>query len=196
MKDCKIVEDLLPLYEENLIQLETKQWIETHLAHCSQCREMASVELEALPKLALPEKSADLMMRHVQSKLTVYQLLFVLLSFAFAMQTSLLNESFAFILSYFILGAVTFFVYRNVLFTLLLAFVPTCLWTIFMTVDSYGSYSAWYTDQLTYYSSAISLFANTAVGGIFLAAIHTLFTVLGIIVVKLLIQAFRKEDVS
>ena len=29
-----------------------------------------------------------------------------------------------------------------------------------------------------------------------LAAIHTLFTVFGIIVVKLLIQAFRKEDVS
>ena len=193
MSSCKIVEDLLPLYEENLVQPETKKWIEQHLADCPTCQKLTSNVIEALPQLAPPKKSATAMMQHAQLKLTVYQLLFVILSFAFAMNTSLLNESFAFILSYFILGAVTFYFYRHVLLTLLLAFLPIFIWSIYATIQSFGSYSKWYAESMAYYSSTLSLMMNTVLGSAFTALIHTLFTILGIIVVKLLIQAFKKE---
>lgn len=194
MSSCKIVEDLLPLYEENLVQPETKKWIEQHLADCPTCQKLTSNVIEALPQLAPPKKSATAMMQHAQLKLTVYQLLFVILSFAFAMNTSLLNESFAFILSYFILGAVTFYFYRHVLLTLLLAFLPIFIWSIYATIQSFGSYSKWYAESMAYYSSTLSLMMNTVLGSAFTALIHTLFTILGIIVVKLLIQAFKKEN--
>ena len=193
MSSCKIVEDLLPLYEENLLQPETKQWVEQHLAGCPTCQKLTSTGIEALPQLAPPKKSANVMMQHAQLKLSVYQLLFVILSFAFAINTSLLNESFAFILSYFILGAVTFYFYRHVLLTLLLAFLPIFLWSIYATIQSFGSYSKWYAESMTYYSSSLSLMMNTILGSALTALIHTLFTILGIIVVKLLIQAFKKE---
>ncbi|MGN7477066.1 zf-HC2 domain-containing protein [Solibacillus silvestris] len=196
MNSCKIAEDLLPLYEENLVQTETKQWIEQHLASCPNCKKLTSIEMEALPPLTPPKKAAAKMIQHAHLKLTIYQLVFVILSFAFAMNTSLLNESFAFILSYFILGIVTFYFYRHIILTLLLAFVPIFIWTIYAAIASYGSYSKWYADQITHYSSTASLVMNSVSGGVWTAFIHTLFTVLGILVVKLLIQAFKKEDAA
>ncbi|MCH7320327.1 zf-HC2 domain-containing protein [Solibacillus sp. MA9] len=196
MNACKFVEDLLPLYEENLVQPETKEWIEQHLSSCTKCQKLTSNVMEALPQLTPPKKSATTMMQHVQLKLTIYQLLFVVLSFVFAMNTSLLNESFAFILSYFILGAITFYFYRQALLTLLLAFLPIFIWSIYATISSYGTYSKWYVEQITHYSSTLSLITSTVLGGILTAFIHTLFTLLGIIVVKLLIQAFKKEDAT
>lgn len=196
MNSCKITEDLLPLYEENLVQTETKQWIEQHLTSCPNCQKLTSSEMEALPPLTPPKKAAAKMIQHAHLKLTIYQLLFVILSFAFAMNTSLLNESFAFILSYFILGIVTFYFYRHTVLTLLLAFIPIFIWTIYASIDSYGSYSKWYADQIMHYSSTASLMMNSILGGVWTASIHTLFTGLGIIVVKLIIQAFKREDVA
>ena len=97
MNSCKITEDLLPLYEENLVQPETKQWIEQHLASCPNCQKLTSATMEELPALPSPKKAASKMIKHAHLKLTIYQLLFVILSFAFAINTSLLNESFTFI---------------------------------------------------------------------------------------------------
>ena len=194
MNTCKIIEDLLPLYEENLVQPETKQWIEQHLVGCPNCQKLTSVTMEVLPSLKPPQKAATKMIKHAHLKLTVYQLLFVILSFVFAINTSLLNESLTFILSYFILGIVTFYFYRHTILTLLLAFVPVFIWSIYTTIDSFGSYSNWYANQIIYHSSTLSLLWEITLGGLFTAFIHTIFTVLGILVVKLLIQAFKKED--
>lgn len=195
MKECKIIEDLLPLYEEDLVQGETKKWIEAHLASCEHCRKLANIELHALPPaLPKPEKSANQMMRSAQLKLTIYQLLIVLLSFVFAMNTSMLNESFAFILSYFILGAVTFYFYRSVWLTLMLSFVPIFIWSIFETIHAYSSIAAWHTDQMQYFSSTLTMILNTVIlGGLFTGIIHTLFAGLGVIVIGLVLKAFGKE---
>ena len=50
-KDCKIVGDLLPLYAEDMVSDETKEYVECHLAECEECRasfkKMNSGELEA-----------------------------------------------------------------------------------------------------------------------------------------------------
>lgn len=43
-KDCSIVQDLLPLYAEDMLREETKEYVEGHLAQCEACR----TELTAL----------------------------------------------------------------------------------------------------------------------------------------------------
>ena len=43
-KDCSIVQDLLPLYAENMLREETKEYVDGHLAQCEACR----AELAAL----------------------------------------------------------------------------------------------------------------------------------------------------
>lgn len=42
--DCSIVQDLLPLYAENMVKPETREFVEEHLAGCESCRN----ELDAL----------------------------------------------------------------------------------------------------------------------------------------------------
>lgn len=39
-RDCKIVQDLLPNYIENLTNEVTNEFIEEHIAHCSECAQM------------------------------------------------------------------------------------------------------------------------------------------------------------
>ena len=35
--DCHVVEDLLPLYNEDLVSEKTKEQVEEHLNSCSSC---------------------------------------------------------------------------------------------------------------------------------------------------------------
>jgi len=37
-KECQLIEDLFPLYSENLVSSETKEYIEKHLVQCTYCR--------------------------------------------------------------------------------------------------------------------------------------------------------------
>lgn len=37
MNECKIVQDLLPLYAEDLISAETREFVDTHCAGCCEC---------------------------------------------------------------------------------------------------------------------------------------------------------------
>ena len=39
-KDCKIVQDLLPNYIENLTKEETSKYIEEHIKECEECKEL------------------------------------------------------------------------------------------------------------------------------------------------------------
>ncbi|MEO4053827.1 zf-HC2 domain-containing protein [Solibacillus sp. CAU 1738] len=193
MTECKIVEDLLPLFEENLLQEETTKWVNEHLAHCSTCRTKTNIELTEIPK-PIPRKTAATMIKNVHIKLTIYQLLFVLLSFAFAMSTSIFTGSFQFILSYFVLGICTFYFYRNWILTICIAIIPIFIWTIYDTIASFGSYNNWYLQQMEYYDSIFSLFGSLIGGGLLMGLIHTIFTILGVIVVVLVTKSFEKED--
>lgn len=53
-KTCSIVQDLLPLYEEDMLREETKEFVDGHLAQCAACR----VELDALKADVTPRPSA------------------------------------------------------------------------------------------------------------------------------------------
>lgn len=193
MNECKIVEDLLPLYEENLLQEETTNWVNEHLASCATCRAKTNIELAQLPT-PIPNKTAAAMVKNTQLKLSIYQLIFVLLSFVFAMSTSIFTGSFQFILSYFVLGICTFYFYRNWILTVCIAMFPIFTWTIYDTIASFGSYSNWYSQQMEYHHSIFSLFINLIGGGLLMGLIHTIFTLLGAIVVVLVTKSFEKED--
>src|SRR5690606_13886464 len=130
-KDCFIAEDLLPLYNEGLLQDETVEWLESHLATCENCRELAEISKEPVAKEQI-ESTIDneKMFRKINLKLSVFQMIFVGISFFFAIRTALLNESFAFILSYTILGLVTYLFYRSIIIVISITFIPIFLWSM------------------------------------------------------------------
>lgn len=49
MNECKIVQDLLPLYAEDLISPETKEFVEGHCAGCEHCRKLLERSKVVLP---------------------------------------------------------------------------------------------------------------------------------------------------
>lgn len=57
MNECKIVEDLIPLYAEDLTSPETKGFIDAHCAECDACAKLKARAGEAVPE-QLPEPGA------------------------------------------------------------------------------------------------------------------------------------------
>lgn len=49
-KDCSIVQDLLPLYAEDMLREETKEFVDGHLAQCEACRaQLAALKADVTP---------------------------------------------------------------------------------------------------------------------------------------------------
>lgn len=49
-KDCTIVQDLLPLYAEDMLREGTKEYVDGHLAQCEACRaELAALKADVTP---------------------------------------------------------------------------------------------------------------------------------------------------
>ena len=196
MNECRIAEDLLPLYEEDLLHKETVDWMVDHLSACERCRALGNATLEHPPAAQMKPKRSVVpaMMQNVRSKFAVYRLLFVILSFSFAMGTSLFADSFQFILSYFILGLSTFYFYRSWVFTLSISMAPIILWSIYDTIASYGSYNDWYAQAVENHNSFIGLFGMLIGGALLLSIIHTVFAILGAVVALLMAKISEQED--
>lgn len=169
-KDCTIVQDLLPLYEEELLQQETKQFVEEHLQSCQDCRLVAEQSQIPLPSQVKPGVSSKKMIRKITVRLTTIQIFFVAIAFVLAMSTTIMNDNKSFILTYAILGAVTYLFYRSVLVAVLLAGVPNFIWSclLYMT-DLFGEFYA------ESFSEALQL-------SLFSTTVHLLFTVIGIVI--------------
>lgn len=188
MKDCRLVEDLWPLYEEGLVQSETKRWIEEHVEDCPHCRHLQENLVEPIQ---VPESKVtpDQTIKKTMLKLHIYQMLLVALSFIFAINTSMLsNQGFQFILSYFVLGIVVFYFYKNVLLTLLIAFVPTAIWAVYDSIISLRSVAN-EQEVLPTTSMIVSDLVSLA---LFSGVVHSMFTALGILFVVLIQKAFEK----
>ena len=169
---CSVTQDLLPLYEEDLLHLNTKRFVEEHLQSCKECRQIAEQSKIPLPAEVRPGASSEKMIRNITLRLTTIQIFFVAIAFILAMGTTIMNDNSGFILTYAILGAVTYLFYRSFLVAFLLAGVPNFIWNclLFMT-DWFGEYYA-YTDG---FSDALQL-ALTAL------IIHLLLTFIGIMI--------------
>lgn len=180
-KECAVVQDLLPLYEEDLLQPETKQVVEEHLQSCKECRHIAEQSQIPLPVEVKSGASSKKMIRDITVKLTTIQIFFVAIAFILAMGTTIVNGNMGFILTYTILGVVTYLFYRSVLVAVLLAGVPNFIWNclLYMT-DLFGEFYA------ESFSEALQL-------ALFSVAIHLLFTFIGI-VIGFCILKIREEN--
>src|SRR5690625_1250425 len=131
MTDCRIVEDLLPLYEEGLIQPETKTWIDDHFKLYPTCAITAVLSYSPLQIEVMPEPMYhEKMMSNITFKISIYQLILVDISFFLAIQTSIVKENFVFILAYTLLGLVTYLFYKNIFIVMLVSFVPVFAWLL------------------------------------------------------------------
>lgn len=76
---CSIVEDLLPLYKNEALQANTVKFIEQHIACCEHCQQLAYSQPS--PKPSIPFKQT----------LSFFHVIFIVLSFMFALNSSLLG---------------------------------------------------------------------------------------------------------
>lgn len=91
-KDCSIVQDLLPLYAEDMVKPETKEFVEGHLAGCEACRN----ELDALKADVKPAPEVQLApLRGIERALRRRRLTAVLLTAALVL--TLATAGFAYV---------------------------------------------------------------------------------------------------
>lgn len=80
-KDCSIVQDLLPLYAEDMLREGTKEYVDGHLAQCEACRaELAALKADVTPAPVSAQPLRDLKRQLRRRKLTA-----VLLAVALAL---------------------------------------------------------------------------------------------------------------
>ena len=80
-KDCSIVQDLLPLYAEDMLREETKEFVNGHLSQCAACR----AELDALRADVKPAPVSAQPLRDLKRQLRRKKLTAVLLAVALAL---------------------------------------------------------------------------------------------------------------
>ncbi len=80
-KDCSIVQDLLPLYAEDMLREETKEFVDGHLAQCAACR----AELDALKADVTPAPVSAQPLRDLKRQLRRKKLTAVLLAVTLAL---------------------------------------------------------------------------------------------------------------
>lgn len=80
-KDCSIVQDLLPLYAEDMLREETKEFVNRHLSQCAACR----AELDALRADVKPQPVSAQPLRDLKKQLQHKRFTAVLLAVALAL---------------------------------------------------------------------------------------------------------------
>lgn len=167
---CAVTQDLLPLYEEGLLQQDTQRFVEEHLQSCQDCRHIAEQSQIPLPSKVQVASSPQKMIRKITVRLTTIQIFFVAIAFILAMSTTIINDNSGFILTYSILGTITYLFYRSVLVVVLLAGVPNFIWNclLYMT-DWFGEFYA------QSFSEALQIALISLI-------IHLLFTFIGIVI--------------
>ena len=90
-KTCSIVQDLLPLYEEDMLREETKEFVDGHLAQCAACR----AELDALKADVTPAPVSAQPLRDLKRQLRRRKLTAVLLAVTLAL--TLATAGFAYV---------------------------------------------------------------------------------------------------
>ncbi len=163
-QDCSIVEDLLPLYKKQALQETTIEFIEQHLANCEHCRQLATSKQSLGYHL--------LMKRTV----TILHLVFIVLSFMFAINSSLLGNQTGFAVSYAIFGCLTYFFYKNIWIVFAISFIPVFVWAIINNINN--------SLYVTHYS--LTEIGTLLIGASYIALLHTIFALFGAVFAILL----------
>lgn len=84
-KDCSIVQDLLPLYAEDMLREETKKYVDGHLAQCASCRtELTALKTEDVTPASVSAQPLRDLKRQLQRKKLTAVLLAVTLALTLA----------------------------------------------------------------------------------------------------------------
>lgn len=156
-QECSIVEDLLPFYLKRTLQNDTMRFIENHIASCESCQQLTSAQ---------PPPSQK---RPMKLTLTFFHLVFIVLSFMFALNSSLLGNNLSFIVSYAIFGCLTYLFYKNIWIVFVISFTPVFVWAI---IDNFNT-------SLYITHSSFSDIGALLIGASFIAILHTIFALIG-----------------
>lgn len=181
-----IIEDLLPLYHEGLLSEETTQWLEEQVKGDEELQSLVAQTSRPLEKVGIESTvEHDQMMRKIKRKLSVYQLIFMAISFFLAIKTSMLNESFGFVLWYAVLGVLGYLFYKDMKIVFLISFTPIFIWSLGSNI---GDYMAGHIPDMTLPSYLLSSIFGSLMTGL----IHYLFAFIGSII-GLLILKIKEE---
>lgn len=177
-----IIEDLLPLYHEGLLSEETTKWFEEQVSQNEEYQKLVDRTGEPLLKEEIePTIEHEKMMKSIHRKLALYQIIFVGLSFFLAIRTSLLNDSFGFILWYAVLGVLTYMFYKDMKIVFYISFIPIFIW-------SFGSNIIDFTSGMITDTSFAEFILSSIPGSIFLSVIHYVFALIGSIIGLLILK--------
>lgn len=88
MKECKVVQDLLPNYIENLTNEETNKFIEEHLKNCEQCKKIHNNMKKDLNVENTTKKKKEVkFLKKYRNKLRVLEIMLLIIVVAFAINT-------------------------------------------------------------------------------------------------------------
>ncbi|KOS61301.1 zf-HC2 domain-containing protein [Lysinibacillus agricola] len=156
-QECSIVEDLLLLYKKQALQATTIQFVEHHLANCEHCRQLATSK---------QTQGYHLLMKRT---VTFFHLVFIVLSFMFAINSSLLGNQTSFAVSYAIFGCLTYFFYKNIWIVFVISSVPVFVWAIINNINN--------SLYVTHYS--LTEIGTLLIGASYIALLHTIFALFG-----------------
>ncbi len=187
-----IVEDLLPLYQEGLLSDATKEWIEEQMEKNEELQKLAKVLQNPLEKEEIPETSEsdrDKMFKKINRRLSLYQIIFVGLSFLLAIKTALINDSFGFILWYTVLGLLIYLFYSDMKMVFLFSFIPIFIWSVIEGISAYLA------GQIDAEFSMLMYGFDVLQASVMVSAIHYLFALIGSVIGLLFKKLKKKEDI-
>lgn len=130
MKECQIVEDLLPSYEEDLLQPDSKAFVDEHLKHCEKCRKLVADMGKPLPAFEV-KRDVKKLQKTIKKSSFMQMLLIVLMAAGAAYSAYGAEEGLYFILIYPLLGALLYGFYGKMRIPLVIATITT---TIFVAL--------------------------------------------------------------
>jgi len=167
-----IIEDLLPLYNEGLLSEETTTWLEEQIHENEDLQKLVNQTATPLLKEEIESPiQHDKIITKIKRRLALYQLIFVGLSFYFAIQTSLLNDSFGFTLWYAVLGLLTYLFYNDMKIVFYVSFIPIFMWSIGGNMSDYAH------GKID--SSFVPFLLQSVMGSILVSMIHYIFAFIG-----------------
>ncbi|GAA0488523.1 hypothetical protein GCM10008986_12820 [Salinibacillus aidingensis] len=188
-----IVIDLLPFYQEGLLSKETTEWLEKQMEENEEYRKLAQTIQNPLEKEEIPtttEIERDKVFKKIHRKLSLYQIIFVALSFLLAIQTSLLNDSYEFILWYTLLGFLVYLFYSDMKMSFYFSFIPIFIWSI---VEGISDYMEGHIDpQVSLFTYGFDIFQMA----ILVSIIHYVFALIGSVIGLLTRKLRAKENGS
>lgn len=182
-----IIEDLLPLYNEGLLSEDTTKWLEEQVEKSEELAMLVSQTNIPLEKEKIESPvDHDRMIKGIKRRLSIYQIIFVGISFFLAIHTSLLNESFGFILWYAVLGLLTYLFYKDMKIVFYISFIPMFIWSLG------GNLSDYYAGHIDHSAQFVSFFFQSVGGSILLAMIHYGFALVGNLIALLIRKIWER----